>query len=79
MRSPLAIRGCRDRVQATQDILQWVKETSGRENDDPTIAEEQSYAARNLQSLGQDRDAVLLLERNDAKELRVTVLTVLPR
>ncbi|XP_044169467.1 uncharacterized protein LOC122953590 [Acropora millepora] len=73
--TPLVIRGCRDRVQATQDILQWVQKTSGRGKDDPKITEEQTYAAGKLQSLGRDRDAVLLLERNDAKELEVTVLT----
>ena len=68
---PLAIRGCRDRGKARQDVEQWVKKTSGREDDDPQITREVTEVAQKLESLGGDRDAVLLLERNDAKELQV--------
>lgn len=73
--TPLAIRGCSDREKAKQDVEKWVKKTSGRKDDDPQITKEVTDVAKKLKSLGGDRDAVLLLERNDAKELEVTVLT----
>ncbi|XP_044169469.1 uncharacterized protein LOC122953592 [Acropora millepora] len=72
---PLAIRGCRNRAEAMQDVIQWEKKTSGREEDDPKTKEELAHVLGKLESLGGDRDAVLLLERDDAKELEVTVLT----
>ena len=69
---PLAIRGCRKRSKAMQDVTKWVKETSGRKDDDPKTTHELGHVLKKLESLG--RDAVLLLERNHAKQLQVTEL-----
>ena len=72
--TPLAIRGSRDSAKAATDIVNWVKKSSGRENNDPKSYHEERSLQEKWESL-RGRDAVLFVERNDAMELHVTVLT----
>lgn len=71
--TPLAIRGCRDRVRATQDIVHWVQTTRSGEDDDARRRNEIIALQQKWESLG-GGDAVLFVERNEAMELHMTVL-----
>lgn len=71
--TPLAIRGRRDPVRVAFDILNWVKTSSGRENNDGETFREQADLTRQWEALR--GDAVLFVERNDDMGLHVTVLT----